>query len=306
MPVIDQNRLKGNYGAAYVTSLLSSECLVRPVAIDTDVGVDLYCETVEEELPFLHFWVQVKAGQEQINILANGEGASCTFEVDHLRYWYRQPVPVYVALVPLEWPVVDVPHVYIVYVSDQLIENPDLMNGTTRNLRSDYILSPGDQQSITDFLQNIVPQSTARLQCKAGIVSSVPTLQPNYVQILPNVPIPIFQREILFQLRRTSAFSIIFMYYRGELNESNKLFVQKLAEVLANFEDDMHYENFWARALYHHAESNFEDAAHYYQQAIECIQNDPQVANQIVWQQKVNEISELLQRANSHNTLQTG
>lgn len=46
MPTVDENRLKGNYGAAYVSARLSSECLVRPVAAETGVGVDLYCETV--------------------------------------------------------------------------------------------------------------------------------------------------------------------------------------------------------------------------------------------------------------------
>ena len=45
MPAVTENRLKGNYGAALVVSRLSGECLVRPVAAETDVGVDLYCET---------------------------------------------------------------------------------------------------------------------------------------------------------------------------------------------------------------------------------------------------------------------
>ena len=51
MPIVDENRLKGNYGATYVALRLSSECLVRPVAAETDVGVDLYCETVEGGTP---------------------------------------------------------------------------------------------------------------------------------------------------------------------------------------------------------------------------------------------------------------
>ena len=49
MAVVDRNRLKGNYGAAYVTARLSSSCLVRSVATDTDVGVDLYCESVQDD-----------------------------------------------------------------------------------------------------------------------------------------------------------------------------------------------------------------------------------------------------------------
>jgi hypothetical protein len=55
MPTVDTNRLKGNFGAAFVSACLSSERLVRPVAAETDVGIDLYCETIENGSPFLHF-----------------------------------------------------------------------------------------------------------------------------------------------------------------------------------------------------------------------------------------------------------
>ena len=68
MPAVTENRLKGNYGASLVMSRLSGECLVRPVAAETDVGVDLYCETVAEGRPFLHFWLQVKAGDHNLSV----------------------------------------------------------------------------------------------------------------------------------------------------------------------------------------------------------------------------------------------
>jgi hypothetical protein len=97
MPFVSENRLKGNYGTAVVMACLSSACLVRPVAVDTDVGVDLYCESVEEGTPFFHFWLQVKAG-EQCRLAADETSASCSFATDHLLYWYRQPVPVFAAL----------------------------------------------------------------------------------------------------------------------------------------------------------------------------------------------------------------
>ena len=113
MPIVTENRLKGNYGAALVMSRLSGECLVRPVAADTDVGVDLYCETVAEGRPFLHFWLQVKAG-DQCKRDASSNAASCSFELDHLKYWTQQPVPVFAALVPAEWPVLCEPDIYIV------------------------------------------------------------------------------------------------------------------------------------------------------------------------------------------------
>jgi hypothetical protein len=61
MTSVDENRLRGNYAQAVVSSWLSRACLVRPVAEGTDIGIDLYCESVLEGQPYLHFWVQVKA-----------------------------------------------------------------------------------------------------------------------------------------------------------------------------------------------------------------------------------------------------
>lgn len=58
---IDQNRLKGNYAEAIVSEWVSRSCLIRPVAEGTDIGVDLYCEAVIENSPYLHFWAQVKS-----------------------------------------------------------------------------------------------------------------------------------------------------------------------------------------------------------------------------------------------------
>src|SRR5438105_1430626 len=98
MTAVDNNRVLGNFGSAWVAQALSRHCLVRPVADGTDIGLDLYCETLAEgpsepegdsgtkpapRAGFLHFWVQVKAGA-QVELQENGQ-ASCSFEVEHLQ-----------------------------------------------------------------------------------------------------------------------------------------------------------------------------------------------------------------------------
>jgi len=118
---VDENRLKGNYGTALVSQRLGAECLVRPVAADTDVGVDLYCETVVEGLPFLHFWMQVKVGNQIRCLKGQQPAASCSFDRPHLKYWRRQPVPVFAALVPTNWPVTDEPAIYVVDITSKLL-----------------------------------------------------------------------------------------------------------------------------------------------------------------------------------------
>jgi len=45
MPNVPDSSLKGNAGVWRVGKWLADGgCLVRPVAADTDIGVDLYCE----------------------------------------------------------------------------------------------------------------------------------------------------------------------------------------------------------------------------------------------------------------------
>src|SRR3972149_10663620 len=106
MTSVDLNRLKGNYAEHSVASTRGRVCLVRPVAEGTDVGVDLYCESLLGGTPFLHFWVQVKAiDSKHIGEENEKEVVWYDFESKHLRYWDHQPIPIYAFLVLVDqWP----------------------------------------------------------------------------------------------------------------------------------------------------------------------------------------------------------
>lgn len=102
MVIVPDSFLKANYGEAFVTFLLSTECLVRTTT--SDIGVDLYCESVVDARPFSHFWVQVKTG-DQLNVISKGKRASYSFDTGYLAYWRKQPIPIFAALVPQhQWP----------------------------------------------------------------------------------------------------------------------------------------------------------------------------------------------------------
>ena len=94
---VDEKLLQGNYAEHFVSHVLSSSCLVRPVVGQSDVGVDLYCESIIDKQLFLHFWVQVKSSIDYPNTRIK---VSHAFRVPSLQYWYRQPVPVLAFLVP--------------------------------------------------------------------------------------------------------------------------------------------------------------------------------------------------------------
>jgi Domain of unknown function (DUF4365) len=279
MPTVPEERLKGNYGASVVMARLSSQCLVRPVAADTDVGVDLYCETVAKGQPFLHFWVQVKTGAQcQLEPPTfTGPAASCRFKRDHLDYWKQQPVPVYAALVPTDWPVRTEPDIYVIDITAQLlIADP---HDTTQYpiLRSDYHWPAGAQDRVRDFLTEMVPATTARLECFHGVVASSPTPTPQYVREFPAVPVTQFKTKILDQLRATAAFSILYSVKSGDSTPEDKAFRRRLARIVEQFVGDRHYENFWSRACSSHADGNYELAKALYEQAIQCILDDPRL-----------------------------
>jgi len=303
MPTVDINRLKGNFGAAYVSALLSSECLVRPVAADTDVGVDLYCETVEGRHPFLHFWVQVRAGTRQCPILKNGDTASCRFSLVHLRYWSRQPVPVFAALVPVNWPVKDSPTVYIVNLTSQLLVK---VPNRKKTLRSDYTWRPNDPGEVRQFLSEFVPATAAQLQCRHGVVAAIPTLRPSYERHAPIVPVTPFKETIQDQIRTTAARSILFLHRFDELNSAPH-FRRLLARVVEQFHDDPHWENFMARALSHHTDGNFETAVELYTRAKQSIEGDTVLRRRPTWeqwQQRIEEIDGLISKAAQREALE--
>ena len=93
-----ENQLKGNWGEQYVAERLAAcGCLIRHVPQGHDSGLDLYCESTKDGLPFLHFWCQVKVRQEFATDTPTNQ---VRVSPEGLNYWLSQPVPVIIALVP--------------------------------------------------------------------------------------------------------------------------------------------------------------------------------------------------------------
>jgi len=149
-PTVPDTCLMGNYGAALVMTRLSAQALVRPVAADTDIGIDLYCETIVGAHPHLHFWVQVKAGK-QCEVDSQKRYASAKFSTEKIRYWERQPVPVFAALVPTQWPPNEEPDIHIIDITTQALFNPFSGKQKTHTLRSDDCWPAGSLDAVKNF-----------------------------------------------------------------------------------------------------------------------------------------------------------
>jgi hypothetical protein len=272
MTQASENTLKGNKAVASVMYRLTrANCLVRQVAADTDVGIDLYCETVAENKPFLHFWFQVKGGK-QCHVDSSKESASHSFKLNHLQYWDRQPVPVFAALVP-DPGAPGGGTVYVVDITTSLLyEKTPLSSGKT--LSSAYTWPPDDQEGIHDFLAHVVPEVTARQMIKRGVVDNRPTLTEQYLKFSPYVPVETYEEEIQRQLRRTSALSIIHQLMGGPVIGRSSAFSKRLASILEQFDDDDHWETFAARALVHQANREPANARSMYDKSIELCNTD--------------------------------
>lgn len=107
MKVTDSQQ-RGNWGEQFIAEQLTSQgCFVRHVTQGHDSGVDLYCESVEHGIPFLHFWCQIKTSK---NYNRKREKMSIKPRLNHREYWLKQPVPVYIFMVPDARPAASFPY----------------------------------------------------------------------------------------------------------------------------------------------------------------------------------------------------
>jgi hypothetical protein len=307
-----QKTEKGNYGTALVMGRLSSECLVRPVAVDTDVGVDLYCETVAEggpadHRPFLHFWLQVKTG-EQCKMDSRGKAASCPLKLDHVNYYREQPVPVFAALVPTtEWPVRNEPDVYIVNITAKVLSEEFPREQESVTVLSDDHWPARDRESVRHFLAHTVPDTTARLQVSKGVIASSPRSTQQYLRKYPHAPVQRFKDAIGNQLRRTAAFSLLFLLESSEpITAEDTRFRRLLTRIVEQFGDDLHWENSMARAVSSHADGDYSTAIAMYERARSLIQNDDIARAEPSLQERVQQIATLEGRARLQVPLSRG
>lgn len=284
MPALDRNSRMGNAGADRVSALLSPSCSVRAVARD-DIGIDLYCETLsnhQPQQPFVHFWVQVKAGQ-QCRLSSDGSTASFGFSTDHLRYWARQPVPVFAALVPCARPEdAERAPVYVVDVTDFVLEHGVPANQKSKTIGSKYLWRGADDPAVAHFLKQRVPECTALIQCLQGFVAPMPNLMNPFISSWPTAPVHRYQHEIQGQIRRTAAMSIMFLRELGKIDEETAEFRRRLAQVLEQFSDDRHWETWSALAMSAHADGQFGEAAELYQRAVDMIRADDGFRNSLI------------------------
>jgi len=250
MPAIDENRILGNYGSNLVAHTLSKICLVRPVAEGTDIGIDLYCETIEEGQGLLHFWVQVKCGK-QIKIKKNGR-ASCKFEVTHLSYWNRQPVPVLAFYVPTEFPPEIPKQIFVANITEHILEH-GIPKTKYKTIESHFKISPGSEDWQNGFHQRLKATTSLIKFRDDGIFSSITELKPKYtIQYRKIFGSSKYAKKSLRTIESTVSSLVLdaaLLKYHKSIDPPEKFF-KRLVSILNIFEEGKRPETMKALGLW--------------------------------------------------------
>ncbi|MFC1561098.1 DUF4365 domain-containing protein [Candidatus Latescibacterota bacterium] len=186
--IITDEQIKGNWAEQYIASELSSQgCFIRQVTQGHDSGIDLYCETIVNNVPFLHFWCQIKSSKRYKGI--HKQITSSQFQ-KHKEYWLKQPVPVFIFIVPDLRYKQNIP--YYIFSALDLLSNkkiksyPKITNHSELNL----------------FLKKDLIIQTFLWELKDGKVSPLKT-ENSYIKYFPIGVAQKFEKKLLESLRHT-------------------------------------------------------------------------------------------------------
>jgi hypothetical protein len=302
--VMTDNQLKGNWAEQYISARLAERgCLVRHVPQGHDIGIDLYCETIEEHTPFLHFWCQIKTSKKW-----KGEKEKIHFSPNEREkeYWIKQPVPVFVFLVP------------------------DLRDKSTRTFIPFYIcrtdlrederkiysyIKIKSSSDLSDFLSKELPLLYFLWELREGKVSSLKTVKNEYTRFFPSFITQHFENNLLISLRNTlwrlshdimfPSVESIAKFKSGVLDHTEEERVRRaepyvkayqIITEIQNYSSE-HYEVPCIMGLFSEMKTKNEKALSYYEQSLSIIERDKNIdTSKGYWKNTKNEIQEYIKR----------
>jgi len=291
---IEETTMQGNYGELLVSHILSRFCLVRPVVGNTDIGVDLYCESIIDSKPFLHFWVQVKTYKDFLN--EPGE-VSVSFKKSSLQYWNRQPVPVLAFLVPSGWPPRKIDYINVVDITFDLLEhginNKDTKSQTLKS-KPQLALCVSDDKKLNEQLNRMLidhlPMAVSAIYAEKGFVCEAPKPKEEYTKYFAG---HFLSRNIdLIGKRMRHAVTFGIMQYISNGNDVNGIPKIFLAALEAMHDDD-HYEVHESLGMVYHQKNENNKALASFQKAIFHINDNPNIDHSIrPWSENIERINQ--------------
>ena len=300
---ITDNQLKGNWGEQYIAANLSSQgCFVRHVTQGRDTGIDLYCETVKNNKPFLHFWCQIKTSKKY-----KGKREQISFKPEkkeHKEYWLAQPVPVFIFIVPDLRDEPNVPY----YIFKAL----DLSKGRKINSFK-KIKTPKDLSTFLNEDQGLAFQ-TFLWELKDGKVSHLKTPKKEYTVQFPTGSTHKYELELFESLYWTLwrlSEDILFhdinrkdMLEKPNLNDDEKERFEKAKPYMKALEiliekGDKHYQNFRTVGICYELEKEYEKSLEYYKKS-KLFLGDPKLnVSEDRWNSVIKEVHQDIERVKS-------
>jgi hypothetical protein len=293
---VGESLLKGNYGEHLVSLILSRMCLVRPVVGQTDIGVDLYCESVIDTKPFLHFWGQVKSEKDFPDEVTE---VSCPFRVSALEYWSRQPVPVLGFLVPLKWPPEEIHYIHVVDITFDILEHGIRQDQGEQTLRSKpkLILPVSDREQLNVRLRSLLvdhlPMAVSAMYSEKGFIMPAPKPQQENVQYFACHFLPRYIPQIEQRIRFAAVFAIRQWLDAGNDIDSGPML---LLSVLEKLKGESRHEIEETLGVVSDARGNVAEAKAHYENAIRCILNIPDIdSTKPPWSENISRLNARIQ-----------
>ncbi len=273
MPITD-SQLKGNWAEQYIASQLSAQgCLIRHVPQGHDSGIDLYCEKVEDGEPYLHFWCQIKSSAKW-----KGKFRTVSFNPrkQHVEYWLKQPVPVFVFLVP------------------DLREETNIPFYICSAFHSSYkksLLKVTSNEELQHFFKSYLPFESFLWDLKNGKVSYLKATKDGYKKSIPKGIAIGFEKNllltILWTLHRLGDDYLFDEENQTELVHKKNLteeefsriihstvYLKPLEELVSRI-NDKHYHYYETLGKYYELVKKYDKAIEFYKHSLNLLQKDP-------------------------------
>lgn len=270
MPKVLTSQIIGNQGEALVAYHLSKFCLVRPVAAGTDIGVDLYCESITENQPNNHFWIQVKSSRKRRKTIQ--------LSADKISYWERQPIPVFIFLVTPSSTsskfCFDVVNLTEYYLENSFNEKKSKLLKTSQVFDTD--------ESVDKFVNETVPKTIARKWMKYGmLIPEKPRVNFEYFLNYPSKGCHKFSNQILKNLGRSASLLLkdILTQEVPNLLPSETI---RLEAILECFNDYGNWDFHYYLGMSKMTRNDHQGAKEPLERALRCIENDVNV-DQNTW-----------------------
>ena len=301
---ITDEQLKGNWGEQLIAANLAAEgCFIRHVTQGHDSGIDLYCETVKDNITFLHFWCQVKTSNRW-----KGKRKHLSFKPPkrHIEYWLIQPVPVFIFLVPdlrseKKRDGKNTPY-YICRAFD-----------LRYNEKINSLPKIESSEDVSKFLNIDLALETLIWELKDGKVSHLKTPENDYTKKYLSGIVQEFEPEVLSSLLNTLwrlSQDILFhgispnnLLKKDTLNNDGKMRFEtaipymEALEILMVGKNDEQYQNYATMGVYYELKKEYNKSLEYYEKSLSIINTNSNInKNEDSWKKTIKDIEEHIKR----------